>query len=89
MGMGKPRVSKVPISHRALMQRINRALTKEDERLCKARPSRGEGLTREQLECGDYYVINTRGNMVTTKHVDIEALGRELEVLAEWESLAD
>ena len=39
------------------------------------------------LNLGDYYLIDTRRNWVSRTHVDLEKLGRELEVLQPWERL--
>jgi hypothetical protein len=72
----------VPVTTRALIQRINRKLAAQGQTLRKARGASCAGL-------GDYYVIDTRRNAVTLKRVGLEALGRELEALHPWESLAD
>lgn len=75
--------TKVPISRHALTQRLNRALAKEDRQLKK---SRGE---RARQDCGEYYVLDTTGNYIVEKDVDLETLGREWEVLQEWEELVE
>ena len=75
--------AKVPITMRALTQRINRALLKQDERLYK---SRGMQM---YLDVGDFYVVDLRGNWVAGKDVDPEELGRELGVLKEYERVVD
>jgi hypothetical protein len=72
----------VPVSLRALVQRVNRALKKKG-RLLKA--ARGE---RARTEVGDYYLIDVERNFLTDKHVNVEVLGRELGVLQPWEVLA-
>jgi hypothetical protein len=71
----------VPVSLRALMQRVNRALANQDETL---KTSRGERC-RQQM--GDYYIVNTSRNFIVDKNVDPEELGRELGVLKAWESV--
>ena len=77
------KATKVPVSQRALIQRINRALAKENEALKAARSERD----RQQL--GNYFVIDLHRNTVQAQHVDLEALARELGVLKPYEALAD
>ena len=72
----------VPITEKALYQRINRKLRSQDAVLKRARGS-------AQTTLGDYFVVDFYGNFVKQHHVDIERLGRELDVLAEWEKLAE
>ena len=81
--MKRAKPEKVPISARALAQRINRALHHQDEMLKKARGARA------QAELGDYYTVNWRLNVLTNKHVDLEALGRELKVLKDFEEVTE
>lgn len=69
----------VPVTMRALVQRINRKL-KEDDRVLKA--SRGE---RARLDLGDFYVLDVSINGIAEKQVDPEDLGRELGVLQPYE----
>jgi hypothetical protein len=70
---------RVPVSMRALVQRINRKLAADGELLKKARSE----ATRQ--EAGDYFIIDVNRNMLMAKYVDPEALGRELGVLKQWE----
>ena len=72
---------KVKISKRALIQRINRALVKENEMLRKAR-----GI-QMFLDVGDYFTINIKRNYITRSNIDPENLGRELEVLKPYEEV--
>jgi hypothetical protein len=74
---------RVEVSKRALIQRINRVLGKQDEVLRVTRTA------RSKQEYGDYMIIDTRLNAFVSATDDIEALGRELEVLAEWEKLLE
>ncbi len=67
--------SKTPVSMRALIQRINRALAKEEEVLKTTRGERWFG------DLGRHYVMNFNRNFVVAAHVDPEQLGRELKVL--------
>jgi hypothetical protein len=75
--MGKQRV---PLTEKALYQRINRKLRADGEVLKRARG-------RVETTLGDYYVVNVERNFVAQHHVDLAELGRELGVMAEWESL--
>lgn len=72
----------VPITQRALIQRINRALKDNDESLKK---TRGAAM---ELECGEYYILSFR-NVVMNKHVDPEELGRSLGVLKPHERVVE
>ena len=71
---------RVPVSERALVQRINRVLAKDYEVLRRPR-----GRSRGEL--GRYYRLSTFHNVVKDKSVNLEALGRELGCLQEWERL--
>ena len=73
----------VSITRRALTQRINRALLKQNERLYKSR-----GM-RMYFDVGDFYVVDLRRNLVAGKDVDPEELGRELGVLKKYERVVD
>jgi uncharacterized protein YnzC (UPF0291/DUF896 family) len=72
--------TKVPITEKALYQRINRKLKDQDASLKRARGS-------VETTLGEYFVVDVKGNYVTNHHIQIENLGRELGVLAEWETL--
>lgn len=71
------------ITERALIQRINRRLAKEGERLCASRP-------RERANLGNYHTIDVNRNTVEAYHIDdLEAWAREHvpAALAEHEHL--
>lgn len=72
-----------PVSRRALIQRINRNLSKEDKIL---KASRGE---RARQDLGDYYIIALSGRSVLQKDIDVEKLGRQLGTLKPFERLID
>jgi hypothetical protein len=72
-------VRKVPISMRALVQRINRALP-DGQQLKTPR-----GHARSSL--GDFYVLNIARSWIVKHHVDPVALARELECLQPWEEV--
>ncbi len=68
----------VPVSERALVQRINRKLA--GKQLVKTR-----GIWALP-ELGRYYTVSDRNTIVDT-HVALEGFGRKLHVLQPWESL--
>ncbi len=71
----------VPVSERAVIQRINRALALQGQ---KMRKTRG---WRAHHELGDYYVVVPSRNFIVAQNIDLEAFARELEVLAPYERL--
>jgi hypothetical protein len=73
--------TKAPVTQAALLKRINRRLTADDERLIKARGS-------AQLEYGDWLRINISVNALVGGIDDLEAYGRKVGVLQPWEKLA-
>jgi hypothetical protein len=78
-----PSQKTVPVSERALIQRINRALKDDGEMLKAARSS------RVAEDIGEHFLIHLSRNVVLQKHVDVEALGRELGVLEAYEHVED
>ena len=77
MTTAKATKTKIPVSERAIVARINRALKHNDQRLKK-----GRGRIS-----GQYYVVDFKHNWVVHKNVGIPALANELGVLAEWEEV--
>jgi hypothetical protein len=75
--------SKVPVTERALMARINRKLSHDDEVLKKCRPD-----SQWYHDLGDYYGVDLRRNAVVYQHRGLEEFGRELGVLRDFEELA-
>ena len=73
--------TQMPVSMRALLQRINRKLAHGEVVLKKTRGQHA------RTQFGAYYVLHWRSNHVRHWHVDPEAWGRELGVLAAWEGL--
>ena len=65
----------VPITERALTQRINRALKARGEALRTTRGSRGLS------DLGEHHILDLNTGFVLDKHLDLEAYGRELGVL--------
>jgi hypothetical protein len=74
---------KVPVTKRALIQRVNRALAKDGEQL---KATKG---AQAQLDLGEFYVVDVSLNAVSRKDVDLEKLARELGVLKPYEALAE
>jgi hypothetical protein len=72
---------KKPIAERALLNRINRVLAKQQQVI---RTARADSVFGDRL--GRYYVIDRACNSV--QPVDIEKLATELGVLADYEELA-
>jgi hypothetical protein len=70
-----------PITVRALVQRINRKLAKQSEKLIKAR---GQAA---RANLGDWYVVNTDKKTMVLSRVDPEKLARKLGVLEGWEQV--
>jgi hypothetical protein len=71
---------KVPISTRALQQRINRALP-EGQIIRRTYGSGAQTL-------GDYYIVDSEKGYVVDDNIDLEELGRELGVLRDYEQLS-
>jgi hypothetical protein len=73
----------IPVTKRALLQRINRKLKASGQHVLATRG------TAARREVGEFYQVNVDRNSHVASHVNLERLGRELEVLAPWERLAD
>ena len=76
---------KVPVTMRAVLQRINRTLARRGDHRIKA--TRGGARLREEL--GDYYVIAVERHFIVETDVNPEAYGRDLGVLRPWERLIE
>ncbi len=79
------RTETVPVTMRALTQRINRKLA-EDNMVLKT--SRG---LLAPVDLGRYYVVNLRSNAVMLRYRDCdpEKLGREYGVLKNYEHVVE
>lgn len=77
-------LSRAPVSERAVVARINRALAKDNRTL---RTTRAD--SRWYSNTGRHYVIDIAQNCILWTDVDLEELGRELGVLADYETIAD
>lgn len=69
------------ITEAALIARIQRKLAHEDQRLRKSRGG------YNKCYFGDYYVHDWRRNLIMQKYVDLEALGRQLGVIGESQTV--
>jgi hypothetical protein len=74
---------KVPVSERALIQRLNRKIWHDDLMVKTTRGGRAE------IDLGRHYVLNWRINGITYKNIDLKDYGREYGVLAPYERLVD
>jgi hypothetical protein len=78
---------RVPVSERAVIQRVNRKFVSEDGH--PARELKKTRGGRAKIDLGDYYVLDTERNFIAEHHVDPEDLARELGVLAQSEYLIE
>jgi hypothetical protein len=88
--MAKRKRQTIPVSTRALVQRVNRKLAKDNEQIRATRAG-----TRARVDLGEYYQLRfgrtasePSTNIIDTQ-VDLAQLGRELGVLESWERLED
>jgi hypothetical protein len=72
-------VKTVPVSRRALIQRINRKLAHENKVL---RANRVRGY---HAVLGDYCIVDNHLNAITSTHCDPAKLAKELGILADEE----
>jgi hypothetical protein len=72
--------AKVPITKRALLQRLNRVLKPSAKLLKKAKATQARLM-------GEFYVVDTKRNAIAQKKVNVEKLGRKHKVLAPWEEV--
>jgi hypothetical protein len=74
----------VPVSERALVQRLRRVLAKDGVRLLANRGRHDLG----PVTIGPYYIVDS--NQIMTDHcVDLVEYGRKLGVLRPWEQLVE
>jgi hypothetical protein len=82
----KAETKKAPVSVRALIQRLNRKLKSDDTIVKKTRPD-----SRAWSDLGDYYVLDLNRNLIVDRRLDVddlEKMGREKKVLADWERVS-
>jgi hypothetical protein len=80
--------TKVPVSERAVIARINRKL-KHDGRQLKTK----RGGWREDVS-GPYYILDIKRNTIVAggsahSRIDLEELARKLDALSEYEKIED
>ena len=73
-------MTKVPVSERNIMRRLNHLLKRENQQIRKAIPG--------FADLGRYYMIDTTKNMVIEQDLDLTALGRKHNLLKPWEEVA-
>ncbi len=72
------------ITQHALVRRINRAIAHQGEKLYFLQSVQSPGFER-----GAYAIVDDkRGRVKDGKPVDLEELGRKLDVMEAWESLS-
>jgi hypothetical protein len=76
--------NKLAVSHRALLQRCNRVLKAKSQQLKRNTPD-----ARNFGELGLYFIVDRDRGRIARKQVDLEALGNELGVLANFERLEE
>ena len=72
---------KAPVTERALVQRLNRRLAKDSQKLCASRSPAAES------DLGKFYVVDTAGGSIAACLFDLDGLGRDLGALQPWEEL--
>ena len=69
------------ISERSLIRRINRKLADDEQVL---RMARGE---RAKRHVGEFYVVDTRRNLIVSKHINLVMFARQMDALKPWERI--
>jgi len=77
--------SKVPVTMRALIQRINRKLARSEPGWCEQIKKSRSARSIEHL--GEYYVFDTTRGMITDREIDPEDWARKLGVLKPHEEV--
>lgn len=73
----------VPVTRRAVMQRVNRKLAQKDEALRAWRTSSNE------YSAGDLYHLDFNANAVLDVNVELEPFAREVGALQPWEEMTE
>jgi len=74
---------KVPVSHRAVLARVNRILAKEGKTF---RVSRSQG---ERSNLGEAYILDTSKNEVVDSRVSLRELADKLGAIKAFEEMTD
>ena len=73
------------VTQDAIIKRINRKLDKANPgELLRVRKARSD---QQQMNLGDFYLLNGRGNFIQDKHVDLNKLAKQHKVLAPLEQI--
>jgi len=85
--MARKAGGKVEIVERALLARVNRALTGKGELVIRSRPIRGKLFRGKPVypDVGRFYRVSGKGRTIVARDIDLGALARELELLKPWE----
>ncbi len=75
--------ARVPVGERSLIQRLNRRLAKDHQKICMSRSRAAEA------EFGKLIIVNTATGEVTTSIINLERFGRDLGALHPWEESKD
>jgi hypothetical protein len=75
--------TKIGLTRSAVIQRINRKLSANNERLRVTRYDNERMLS----DVGQFYITGEKG--VSRRNVDLEALARKLDILRPWETMLD
>jgi DNA-binding Lrp family transcriptional regulator len=72
---------RVGVTVKALLQRVNRRLRENDQKVCRARSE------RVRLGLGAFYAIDEKRRLILGKDVNLEQVARELGALKPHEEL--
>ena len=75
---------KIKISERAVIQRINRKLAKDNEKLKTLHET-----SQSIHNIGRHYIVDIYSGAILHTHQDVESLGREIGVLHNREKIAE
>lgn len=75
---------KVMLTERAVFARISRSLQKDGMMLRRCRQD-----SRGAHELGRYFVVDLDRNAIVWKDLDLEQLGRERGILADYEAMSE
>lgn len=75
--------NRTPVTHTAVISRINRRLAKKGQVLRSSRPN-----SRWLNDNGDFYIVDTDLNSIVAQHVCLDSLAIDEGVLADHEYLA-
>lgn len=73
----KPTPKRVPVSRDALLARVRRQLA-----------GTGQQLRRGRGEMGEWFILDTKANVVTETHVNLEEYARRIGAMRLWEELS-